>query len=95
MPKYKQYSTILASNFEQKGQENMTSYNLQYWPVTMAVMKGLIIIKLNMAFIYDVQRNKPEYTPVQVNNESVSQVKTFKYPGVLLSDDMIWSDHVG
>ena len=32
MPKYKQYSPILASNFEQKGQENTTSYNLPYWP---------------------------------------------------------------
>ena len=32
MPKYKQYSPILASNFEQEGQENMTSYNLPYWP---------------------------------------------------------------
>ena len=30
VPKYKQYSPILASNFEQKGQENTTSYNLQY-----------------------------------------------------------------
>ena len=29
MPKYKQYSPILASNFEQKGPENTTSYNLQ------------------------------------------------------------------
>ena len=31
MPKYKQHSPILASNFEQKGQENTTSYNLLYW----------------------------------------------------------------
>ena len=45
-----------------------------------------------MAFIYDVQRSKPEYTPVQVNNESVTQVKNFKYLGVLMSDDMTWSD---
>ena len=48
-----------------------------------------------MAFIYDVHRNKPEYTPVQVNNKSVTQVKSFKYLGVLLSDDMTWSDHFG
>ena len=45
-----------------------------------------------MAFIYDVQRNKPEYTPVQVNNKSVTHVKSFKYLGVLMSDDMTWSD---
>ena len=34
MPKYKQYSPrpILASNFEEKGQENTTSYNLPYCP---------------------------------------------------------------
>ena len=32
MPKYKQYSPILACNFEQKGQENTTSYNHPYWP---------------------------------------------------------------
>ena len=51
--------------------------------------------KKTKELIYDVQRNKPEYTPVQVNNESVTQVKTFKYLGVLLSDDMTWSDHVG
>ena len=31
MLKYKQYSPILASNFGQKGQENTTSYHLQYW----------------------------------------------------------------
>ena len=30
VPKHKQYSSILASNFEQVGQENTTSYNLQY-----------------------------------------------------------------
>ena len=32
VPMHKQYSPILASNFEQKGQENTTSYNLQYCP---------------------------------------------------------------
>ena len=30
-----------------------------------------------------------------MNNESVTQVKTFKYLGVLLSDDMTWRVHVG
>ena len=29
---FKQYSPILASYFEQKEQENTTSYNLPYWP---------------------------------------------------------------
>ena len=51
--------------------------------------------KKTKELIYDVQRNKPECTPVQVNNESVTQVKTFKYLGVLLSDDMTRCDHVG
>ena len=32
MLKHKQYSPMLASNFEQKGQEKTTSYNLPYWP---------------------------------------------------------------
>ena len=36
VPKYNQYSPILASDFEQKGQESsqldMTSHNLQYLP---------------------------------------------------------------
>ena len=34
---YKQYSPILASNFEQKGQENKTSCNLQYCCVPVRV----------------------------------------------------------
>ena len=34
-----------------------------------------------MAFICDVQCNKAEYTPVQVNNKSVTQVKSFQYLG--------------
>ena len=48
MLKCKQYIPILASNFEQKGQENTTSYNLQYWPCyhgrNVRVNKSCILI---------------------------------------------------
>ena len=41
-----------------------------------------------------MRRNKPEYSPVLLNGEPVEIVTTFRYLGIVLSNDMTWTEHV-
>ena len=50
--------------------------------------------KKTKELIYDLRKSKHNLIPVNLNDENVEQVKTFKYLGDFHSSDMTWHDNV-
>ncbi len=38
--------------------------------------------------------NPPQITPIQINGEALSQIKSTNLLGVTISDDLTWNEHI-